>query len=241
VITVRFDRLQRTSADNLGRARILDVGCGSGRHVAAAYALPEVEVVGVDINPRDLAAARDRLRFHDAVKTHGGGRWHLAAADIARLPFGPRAFDLVICCEVLEHVADPAAAVAELLRVLKPGRHLAVSVPRYLPERICWQLSREYRHTEGGHVRIFRRRRLLNLLRRAGALPWLAHHAHSFHTPYWWLKCLVGPSNATHPMVRAYHRALVWDMMRAPQAVRRLERLMDPLLGKSLVVYATKQ
>jgi len=208
--------------------------------VAAAYALPDVEVVGVDVSLHGLHGARDRLRWHDAMGAHGGGGWHLAAAEIVRLPFAGAAFDLVICSEVLEHVASPAAALRELLRVLKPGRHLALSVPRYLPERICWSLSRAYRHADGGHVRIFRRRRLLELLRRTGARPWCTHHAHSFHTPYWWLKCLVGPQKNNHPLVRVYHRALVWEMMHAPPAVRRTERLFDPLLGKSLVVYARK-
>jgi SAM-dependent methyltransferase len=222
-------------------AAILDVGCGSGRHVAAAYGLPGVRITGVDLNPVDLTDAVQRLNLHDAMAAHGGGSWHLAAADICRLPFAPASFDLVICSEVLEHVSDPRAALNELLRVLKPGCQLAVSVPRYLPERICWKLSREYRHAEGGHVRIFRKRRLLAMLRDAGTRPWKVHYAHSLHSPYWWLKCLVGPARDDHPAVRAYHRVLVWDMMKRPQITRRLEHLLDPLLGKSLVVYARKK
>jgi hypothetical protein len=60
------------------------------------------------------------------------------------------------------------------------------------------------------------------------------------HTPYWWLRCAVGVADDRHPLTRLYHRFLVWDMVHAPRAVRRLERALDPVLGKSLVLYASK-
>jgi hypothetical protein len=50
----------------------------------------------------------------------------------------------------------------------------------------------------------------------------------------------VGVDDADHVLVRAYHRLLVWDMMRAPWLTRTLERALDPLIGKSLVVYLRK-
>ncbi len=46
--------------------------------------------------------------------------------------------------------------------------------------------------------------------------------------------------NAEHPLVRAYHRLLVWDMMSRPWLTRALERVLDPVIGKSLVVYLRK-
>jgi hypothetical protein len=77
-------------------------------------------------------------------------------------------------------------------------------------------------------------------LRAAGLRPGAAHHAHALHSPYWWLKCAVGVSNDGHPAVRAYHRLLVWDIVRAPAVTRTIDRLANPLIGKSLVVYAMK-
>ena len=59
--------------------------------------------------------------------------------------------------EVLEHIPDDVTAMAEIARVLKPGGRVAVTVPRYGPERICWALSDEYHANEGGHIRIYRR------------------------------------------------------------------------------------
>jgi hypothetical protein len=67
-----------------------------------------------------------------------------------------------------------------------------------------------------------------------------SHHAHALHSPYWWLKCAVGPRNDDHPLVRRYRKLLEWDIIRAPMVTRVPERLLNPVLGKSYVVYATK-
>jgi hypothetical protein len=66
------------------------------------------------------------------------------------------------------------------------------------------------------------------------------HHAHALHSPYWWLKCAVGVRRDDHPLARAYHRLLVWDIMSRPAATRLTERALNPILGKSLVMYAAK-
>ena len=67
-----------------------------------------------------------------------------------------------------------------------------------------------------------------------------SHPVHALHTPYWWLRCLVGPQEDSNPLVKAYHRLLVWDMVKAPLVTRLAERLLQPVLGKSLVLYARK-
>jgi SAM-dependent methyltransferase len=231
VITVDFKRL-----DVQPGHKILDIGCGSGRHVCAAYQFPEVIAVGADLSIEDLAEAKKRLEFHERLGAHGDGIWALSAADITCLPFKDNFFDLVICSEVLEHIADHQKAAHEVIRVLKPGRNLVVSVPRYWPECICWALSKDYRNSNRGHIRIYPSKELVALLESFGLKKWTAHHAHSLHTPYWWLKCLVGDS----PLVNLYHRFLTWDIMRKPQTTRFLERLLNPVLGKSLVVYLRK-
>ncbi|MCP4689857.1 MAG: class I SAM-dependent methyltransferase [Desulfobacterales bacterium] len=235
MITVDLDRLVIQPGD-----RILDVGCGSGRHTALAHQREGVFVAGVDLNMDDLRQARSRLDFHDNVGAHGGGAWGLSAGDVTHLPFRRDAFDVVICSEVLEHIPDQAAAMAELTRVLKPGGDLVVSVPRRLPERICWALSYEYCHEEGGHIRVYKKEELVKRLTAFGLEKRGLHFAHALHTPYWWLKCLVGPSRDDVPLVRLYHRLLVWDMMKHPRVTRVLERLLNPIIGKSIVVYFRK-
>ena len=67
-----------------------------------------------------------------------------------------------------------------------------------------------------------------------------SHHAHALHSPYWWLKCAVGVDNDQHPLARLYHRFLAWDITHPSRPVRLIEHALDPVIGKSLVVYATK-
>jgi SAM-dependent methyltransferase len=144
---------------------------------------------------------------------------------------------MVICAEVLEHLPDDSSAMAELSRVLRPGGLLAISVPRYGPELVNWSLSEQYHSVPGGHLRIYRRRQLLGRLEDAGLELVASHHAHALHSPYWWLRCLVGPENDRCFAVRSYHRLLVWDITARTPVTRVPEKLLNPFLGKSLVVY----
>ena len=235
MITVDFRRLDLQAGH-----KILDIGCGTGRHTCAAYAFQKVMAVGADVDMADIREARRRLRLHDQLGEHGGGLWSVAGADINNLPFKDRAFDLVICSEVLEHLANETQAVREIIRVLKPGKNLVVSVPRYGPEALCWLLSKEYHTASNGHVRIYRSRQITALVENAGVQIWSSHFAHSLHTPYWWLKCLVGPSRQDSVPVNLYHRFLTWDMMQKPLFTRWLDKLLNPLLGKSVVLYFKK-
>lgn len=234
MLTVDFHRLDLCPGD-----RVLDIGCGEGRHTCGAAAIKDVMAIGADINFKDVCKARDKLALHESLGQIRG-RWQVLVSDIHCLPYPDGAFDAVVCAEVLEHLSDHESAISEIIRVLKPGKHLAVSVPRYLPERICWFLSKSYRTEENGHVRIYRQRRLIALIEQSGVRFGGAHWAHSLHTPYWWLKCLVGPDRENCTSVDLYHRFLVWDMMKGCRPMKFLEKLLDPLIGKSLVLYFRK-
>jgi len=171
-----------------------------------------------------------------------GARADAVRGSALRLPFAAGRFDRVIAAEVLEHIDDDLGALRELRRVLRPGGTLAVTVPAWLPETICWKLDEGYHApmAEGGHVRIYSATVLRARLRRAGFLPVGSHRVHGLHSPYWWLRCAVGLDRDDHPAVAAYHRLLVWDIERRPAVTRLAERLLAPLMGKSLVLYATR-
>jgi SAM-dependent methyltransferase len=156
--------------------------------------------------------------------------------DALKLPFADGSFDRVIASEVLEHIPDDESAMAELARVLRPGGTMAVTVPRCGPEFINWALSDEYHNVPGG----YRQSQLVGRLQGTGLKAVGSHHAHGLHAPYWWLRCLVGPTNDSHPAVSTYHRLLVWDIEKAPKVTRYADRVLNPLVGKSLVVYLEK-
>lgn len=234
MITVDFRRL-----GNLNGCRILDIGCGTGRHLSEALQFENTHVFGADIRQNDLAEAKKRIAYLEELGLCKG-TYQLLSADIIRLPFKDNFFDLVICSEVLEHIPDHHKALAELIRVLKPGKTMVISVPRYVPEKICWFLSQEYHQAENGHIRIYTKKDLIRLLERADLKVWAIHYAHSLHTPYWWLKCLLGVNREGLAPIRLYHRFLVWDMMKKPKLTQFSEQLLNPVIGKSIVFYLTK-
>lgn len=232
--TVDFHRLRLSPGD-----RVLDLGCGEGRHAITAYLASCVHVIGLDLSAEDLSTARSRAHDFQIPESNDddGRRLDFLKASGLQLPFADGTFDKVICSEVLEHIPDYSAVLDEIRRVLKPGGLLAVSVPRFGPEWICWQLSDAYHEVEGGHVRIFRRRELQRAVERVGMYCFASHWAHGLHSPYWWLRCLFWSSGERNWAVRTYHRMLVWDLMKKPAITRVLETLMNPLWGKSVVMY----
>jgi len=220
--------------------RVLDLGCGGGRHAYEAYRRG-ADVIACDTSTSELATvATMTAAMRTAGEVTGPAQARPVAGDARALPFGSDVFDRVVAAEVLEHIPDDQRALAEIARVLRPGGLLAVTVPAWLPERICWRLSDEYHNVPGGHVRIHTRPELEAKLRRAGLTVGGHHHAHGLHSPYWWLKCAVGVGNDDHPLARAYHRLLVWDIMKSPAVTRLADRGLNPLIGKSLVLYARK-
>lgn len=232
MLTVDISRLHLQAG-----MRVLDAGCGTGRHLCEAFRHKEVEVVGIDLNRNDLKTARGFLHL---MAQEQKNNWLLVRGDVVRLPFRDASFDVVICAEVLEHIPDNVAAVKELIRVLKRNGVLAVSVPRFFPERVCWALSHAYHNEPGGHIRIYRKRELKSLLESAGARCEKIRYRHALHAPYWWLRCAVGHKNDDFPLVKAYRKLLEWDIIKRPFVTRFLDTLLNPLLAKSVVYYLRK-
>jgi SAM-dependent methyltransferase len=235
MLTVDFDRFPVGPGH-----RVLDMGCGGGRHAFALYRR------GADVTAFDMDAAelKDVAAMFAAMQEAGevplGAQARAVRGTAYALPFEDDSFDRIIAAEVLEHLPEDDRAMGELFRVLKPGGLIAVTVPRWGPELVCWALSSAYHEVEGGHVRIYRGDELRRRLTAAGLDPLGAHHTHALHAPYWWLKCAVGVDQGEHPLVKAYHRLLVWDMMNKPRLTQVAERLLNPVVGKSLVVYLRK-
>lgn len=235
MLTIDFKRLNIKPGDN-----VLDIGCGNGRHSCEAYRHQGVNVIGVDLNYDDVYKTQFLLNTMDEDGSNGGGLWLTLTGDITKLPFADNTFDTVICSEVLEHIPKDDVAINEIIRVLKPDKILAVSVPRFWPERICWAISEQYRTDEGGHVRIYNKRKLIKLLESAGVKYQANHFAHALHTPYWWLKCFVGLQNEKSRVVKLYKRFLEWNIIKNPPLIGLIEKFLNPFIAKSVVIYLKK-
>jgi 2-polyprenyl-3-methyl-5-hydroxy-6-metoxy-1,4-benzoquinol methylase len=151
---------------------VLDVGCGEGVLVQRwAALLHGKRMVGVDLEEESLQAgwsarAAPNLQF--------------VVGSAERLPFADGEFDLVSAIEVLEHVADPARALAEMRRCAQ--HHLLVSVPREPLWRALNMMRGAYWRELGntpGHLNHWSRGAFVRLLARQGAvaevrspLPW---------------------------------------------------------------------
>lgn len=233
MLTINFKHLKIKPGD-----RVLDLGCGEGRHsIGAAYEFPDAQVFAVDLNINDLTAGKNKHHEFNAGKTP---LCLYIQADGNTLPFADQSIDHLICSEVLEHIPEYSKFLHEINRVLKPGGSLSISVPRFWPEKICWKLSRAYHQVEGGHVRIFRGHQLKKEILTFAFSFKHRHWAHALHVPYWWLRCAFWQSGENFFLSRWYHAFLVWDMLKKPWLSQTLDKLLNPLMGKSVVMYFEK-
>src|SRR4051794_10461718 len=237
MLTVRYETLGLQPGELL-----LDAGVGLGRPACEA-ARRGARVVALDDAAGEVVATRATFGgMVDAGEIPLDRYVGVLRGDATRLPFADGTFDRVVTSEVPEHIQDDVAALAELARVLRPGGVLAATVPSWLPEKINWMLSDEYHAPKaaGGHVRIYSGTELKAKLTAHGLDVYDSHHAHALHSPYWWLRCAVGPQRDDHRAEQVYKRFLEWDIVKQPRSTRITDRVLSPVIGKSVVFYARK-
>lgn len=237
-----LDRYQAIDPEKLclrPDGRLLDVGCGTGRHVLELSRYPGT-LVGLDFARADLRIMRYMFDL-TAKQRPIDANVHIVEGDGERLPFPAAAFDQVICTETLEHVPDDQVIVCELMRVLKPGGVLAISVPDEYSERLLWWVSPHYRTTPGGHVRIYRRQHIKRLLQASGADVFAVEYRHSLETVRWVMHSIMD-SEWGHPGVVS--RGIRW-LLDAPShrnwwPLAWADEIGNYVLPKSIVLYARK-
>jgi SAM-dependent methyltransferase len=235
VLTVDFERLGLIRGE-----RLLDLGAGGGRHAFEAMRRG-ARVTALDYSAADLkdvaAVAGAMIDGEEATYEEWAG---VVNGDALDLPFPDDTFDRVIVSEVLEHIWDDERVLAEVARVLRPGGRVGATVPTRWPERVAWAINWRYHDTPGGHIRIYHQHELELKLEAAGFVNRGSHHAHAFHSPYWWLKCAYGLDNSDAVPVKKYHEFLCMLIERNPRWAARTERALNPVLGKSVVLYGEK-
>ena len=216
--------------------RVLDAGCGGGRHTFRALIDP-CDVWATDLSSDELKNVQLGLwdrKMQGIVK----GRCIPFKSDIFRLPFPDGFFDRVIVAEVMEHLHEDVRALKELVRVLKPGGKIAVTVPTCFTERLYRRLSPEYFRTPGGHVRIYHPFELARKITSQQLTIYGVSFAHALHTPYWILRCIFGLHDQAARIPKAYHWLLV--RFSVSPLMTRVEKFLDRFFPKSIVLYARK-
>ena len=237
MLTVRFDRLGVRPGD-----LVLDAGAGFGRH-AFALARAGADVVALDYADDEVQGTRATFGgMIDAGEIDPARYVGALRGDATRLPFADATFDRVITSEVLEHIQDDVGRA----RRAAPGAQARRHVRRHRAHGVAGegQLAAQRRVPRTEERR--RPRADLQLdraasakLRTAGLDVTGSHHAHALHSPYWWLKCAVGPRRDGQPGGQRLPRAC-WSgrSSSSPARCASSSAPCRPVIGKSYVVYA---
>jgi len=166
------------------------------------------------------------------------GRVLLLRGDALRFPFPDGTFDKIICAEVIEHVDDDRKGVAALARILTEGGKIAITVPTRMTEHVYDWLSKEYFRTPGGHVRKVIPRILAEYMEENHLRVYAVGFAHSFHFPYWMLRCIFGLHKENARIPALYKKVLYYSLFSKP--LRRMEKFCNCFFPKSIILYAQK-
>jgi hypothetical protein len=145
----------------------------------------------------------------------------------------------VVAAESLEHVPADIQAIQELVQGAPPGGTMAITCPAGCPRSSAGSCPREYHDTRAATSASTPTRSFATKAENAG-LELTARATRTACTRVLVAEVRRGVDNDTNPAVKAYHRLLVWDIMKRPRTTRIAERLLDPVIGKSLVLYFRK-
>ena len=217
---------------------MLDVGCGEGRHIfGVMHEYPMMKCFGLDMDDDSLKKAEEGYSYFESISEVGA---EFIKGSAYSLPFPDNTFDLIVCSEVLEHLHEYNDADIEINRVLKPGGKFFASVPAFWPEKICWYLSKEYQNQPGGHLRIFDQKKLVHEIEDRGFKFLSSEKFHSIHSPYWWLRFFFWKSQEKNLLVKVYKKILERHILKKPRIIDSIDKLMNPIMGKSFSMYFKK-
>jgi SAM-dependent methyltransferase len=211
---------------------VVDVGSGDGGAAAFCGKLgAHVILCDIDAARLEGAAARVRSVSQGKLDTH--------VTDSAPLPLADGTASRVVCTEVLEHVDDPDAFMAELVRVGRADALYLITVPGAAQEHIQEKLAPPQYFQKPNHIRIFDRADFHALIERAGLV--IEHRsAYGFFWSMWFAFFwqTEAPLGQSHPMLDAW--AATWSQVLAGKDGLRIKAALDEAFPKAEVVVARK-
>ena len=224
---------------------VLDIGCGAGG-ATLFCANRGAHVVFVDVVAEKIDSLRARVAQTPARQAEG------FVSDGLPLPVADASMSRVIAMEVLEHVEDPAAFLAELTRAGKPGALYLLAVPDPVGEHIQKNFAPSYYFEHPNHIHIFEREQFGQLITDAG-LEIVRRDAFGFFWTmwmflYWTLAKHAGADleGTSHDVVQPPYPPLLNDwaklwmtVIQMPEAAP-MKQALDQLLPKSQVIIARK-
>lgn len=216
---------------------VVDVGSGDGG-MAAFCAQFAREVVLVDYDKVRLTRAVERVRSVKAAAVDS------RVGDAARISLPDGLASRIVCTEVLEHLDDPAAALAELVRIGASGAHYLISVPGAACERLQKRLGTPDWFEKPHHIHIFEAQQFIDLVERAGLVV-EQRTDHGFYWTMWWTlfwqngaPFTGGFRNVDDPVLEAWNRT--WQALLASPDGRRVKQALDEFAPKSVALVARK-
>jgi SAM-dependent methyltransferase len=212
---------------------VVDVGCGDGGN-AGFCARRGARVVLVDADAAKIEAATERLSGSPARQVDA------YVTDCNPIPLPDGFATRVVCTEVLEHVEDPDALTAELVRIGRPGSLYLVTVPGTREEQLQQLLAPPQYFEKPNHVRIFEPEAFAALVEGAG-LEILHRTSYGFFWSIWWLlfwQTDIQLGQGSHPSLDAWTRT--WSEVLKGKDGARIKQAFDAFLPKAQVIVARK-
>ncbi len=229
--TIDFDLFEIESEEIM-----LDVGCGDGRH-SLSKKIHGATIISLDMNEDRLSELKYKIRGQSS--DHNGNSIHILRGDALKLPFPDESIDKVVCSEVLEHIPEVEDCIEEINRVLKPSGELAISVPSWFSEVLYEYLAEEYLGKPGGHIHVFTRGELKEIVEKNGFEIWRTDAGHSLHFLYWLLRAIFGIEEEDNLLPSLYHSFL--ESADNSKFWKNVENSLNNLFPKSYIIYAKKK
>ena len=213
---------------------VADIGCGGGGN-AMFCAERGAKVIIADIDAANLAQARAGLQ-----SVNPPAPFEAVLTDGRRLPIEDAIASRVICTEVIEHAEDPAALLAELARIGRPGAHYLLSCPAPGAEAVFKRIAHPSYFEPPNHIHIIGNDELAALVENAG-LTIERRFNGGFYMFFRWVffwSCPPLSGDMRHELLDSWDRT--WSLLMEQETGPLTKRVLDDMLPKSQMILARK-